>query len=123
MAPMSDDTWEVVGGASTGGIIVRSGKDKQSPECPARLSTGSKIRVVEATASRVSYELVCGEGPQKGWVNIQFQGRDLIAKSEMESHEKALEEYGKRFGEQPLSKESSGYQRRSFPLDGGNWEY
>lgn len=117
MSPPCEDTWEIVGGAATGGIIVRTGKDKQSPECKSRLSTGAKIRIVEANATRASYELVSGDGPEKGWVSTQFQGRDLIAKVEVGNDEKVLEEYGRRFGLQP-PKDSNGFQRTSFPWAG-----
>jgi len=131
-----NDMMEVVGGAKTG-IIVRTGKDKNSPECDDRLSKGAKIRVVATTASRVHYELVSGEGPKKGWVVMSAKGKDLLTKMQTEGGDalpvggaeklavvsvpspqmdsnQALEEYSRRFGEQP-QKEFLGFHRKAFP--------
>jgi hypothetical protein len=82
MAATSADIWEVVGGAANGGIIVRTGKDKSSTEAAERLSKGAKIRVVDRVGFRVGYELISGEGPQRGWVISKLQGKELLVKIE-----------------------------------------
>lgn len=131
-----DDVLEVVGGAGKGGIIVRTGKDTSAPEYSERLCKGAKIRVVEATASRVGYELVSGDGPHRGWVTTKFQGKDLLAKTDSEDDNEPLrdaetvhsseadsqdvfEEYCKRFGQQP-KKEFLGFNRKPFPWGVGH---
>jgi len=113
---MSDGAWEVVGGTAKGGILVRTGEEKKSPEHSERLRTGSEIRVVETSGSRVRYELLSGEGPPTGWVTIAFQGRDLIVEMKTDkvpSSQEALRHYCRQFGEQP-QKANMGYNRKSF---------
>mmetsp|Transcript_66648 Transcript_66648/g.104176 ORF Transcript_66648/g.104176 Transcript_66648/m.104176 type:complete len:1210 (+) Transcript_66648:73-3702(+) len=99
-----DALWEVIGGASKGGLIVRHGEDKSSEEATERLSTGSIIRVLEKTDTRVRYELLSGEGPQSGWVNTRFNGKDLLTQLQelaINLEEEALRGYCLHFGEQP----------------------
>lgn len=62
------DLLEVVGGASSGGIIVRAGREKTSAADARRLARGSRVRAREVEGERLRYELVEGEGPASGWV-------------------------------------------------------
>lgn len=112
MVATYDSVWTVVGGSAKGGIIVRTGKEKNSPECPHRLSTGSKVRVVDGSGTRVCYELLHGEGPEKGWVASALNGNDLLVRDEVTPSHDALEEYCRRFGRQQL--DHSQRSRRKF---------
>ncbi|CAK8991661.1 UDP-glycosyltransferase 83A1 [Durusdinium trenchii] len=70
--------WEVVGGATGGGILVREGEKLGSAELPQRLSTGAIIRQKELKGERLCFDLVCGDGPTTGWVSLKLKGRDLV---------------------------------------------
>jgi len=77
------DIFEVVGGATSGGIIVRVDKEKSSAEIPERLATGSMVKVVETDGTRASYELLSGTGPTQGWVSMSAGGKPLLSKADM----------------------------------------
>eukprot|EP00972_Heterocapsa_arctica_P036391 5356714-Heterocapsa_arctica.AAC.1 len=66
---MVHDSFEVIGGAANGGIIVREGKALDTKHDIDRLSTGSVVRALEfdQKAGRIRYELVSGNGPATGW--------------------------------------------------------
>mmetsp|Transcript_50691 Transcript_50691/g.151680 ORF Transcript_50691/g.151680 Transcript_50691/m.151680 type:complete len:345 (-) Transcript_50691:108-1142(-) len=81
---MSDQIWEVVGGTSSGGILVRAEQAVKSKELPERLRTGSLIRQVELAGDRLSYELVYGSGPLKGWISLKLKSADLVKKTDRE---------------------------------------
>jgi len=72
--------WKVVGGTEKGGLIVRKGMDTLSQQENVRLSTGSIIEELSRQADRLEYNLIAGEGPQSGWVSVQFKGKDLVVK-------------------------------------------
>ncbi|CAE7455379.1 unnamed protein product [Symbiodinium natans] len=72
--------WEVVGGATSDGILVRSGASLATRQDGQRLATGAVIRQIERTQGRVRYELVRGEGPNTGWVSLCLRGKDLLAR-------------------------------------------
>jgi len=74
--------FEVVGGSSKGGIIVRKGKEVSSEEVPERLSKGSLVKALDYEAGRIHYELVSGTGPASGWVSTHFHDKALLAKHE-----------------------------------------
>mmetsp|Transcript_106681 Transcript_106681/g.296925 ORF Transcript_106681/g.296925 Transcript_106681/m.296925 type:complete len:527 (+) Transcript_106681:100-1680(+) len=69
--------WEVVGGSDSGGILVREGKELQSPPS-GRLGTGSVVMQVEAVEDRVHYYMVMGDGPPEGWVSIKTKSSVLL---------------------------------------------
>jgi hypothetical protein len=73
-------TWEVVGGASTGGLIVRTGKGTDTDQCPDRLLLGSVVEEVQLLGGRLNYKLNTGYGPQTGWVSTTLKGKDLLVK-------------------------------------------
>jgi hypothetical protein len=73
------DEWEVVGGLSSGGILVREGKSTSSKESNERLKTGSIVRALQVLDGRLHYELLAGEGPEKGWVSTCAKGQDIMA--------------------------------------------
>jgi len=79
------DVFEVVGGSSKGGIIVRTGKETTSAEVPERLSTGSLVKALEFDAGRVHFEIVEGSGPKSGWVSTHFHDKVLLAKRDTAS--------------------------------------
>mmetsp|Transcript_2970 Transcript_2970/g.6529 ORF Transcript_2970/g.6529 Transcript_2970/m.6529 type:complete len:404 (-) Transcript_2970:156-1367(-) len=73
--------WEVVGGADKGGILIREGVDLKSPQCEARLATGSIVEEMEVVGERLHYKLVRGSGPAEGWASIRISGKELLVKS------------------------------------------
>lgn len=79
---MSGQLWEVVGGTDKGGIIVREGKDLQSPQTADRLSTGALIKELALEGDRVHYERLTGSGPARGWVSCKLKGKDLIIRTD-----------------------------------------
>mmetsp|Transcript_118958 Transcript_118958/g.337264 ORF Transcript_118958/g.337264 Transcript_118958/m.337264 type:complete len:647 (-) Transcript_118958:28-1968(-) len=74
--------WEVVGGGSKGGIIVRTGRSLQSDQKPQLLSTGSIAQEIELLGERLHYQLRSGVGPQTGWVSTKVPGRDLVVRTD-----------------------------------------
>lgn len=101
---MSGGIWEVTGGKTSGGVVVRQGKDTKSPEHPdGRLATGSVVVELELDGERMRYTLLQGEGPREGWVALKFKDTRLLkpagekgtkaAKEEAEV-KKARENYG-----------------------------
>lgn len=80
-AAMADNQlWEVVGGASTGGILVRAGRELKSAEASSRLESHAVVRQLELKGERLNYQLVSGDGPQTGWVSLTLKGKDLLVK-------------------------------------------
>jgi len=71
-------TWEVIGGADKGGILVRQGLDLKSPQASARLSTGAKVQELQIVGERLNYKLLEGTGPSEGWVSVRVQGKELL---------------------------------------------
>merc|ERR1719346_153571 len=77
--------WEVVGGGSTGGIVVRMGEDTASPfQIPPRIATGAIIEEVILTEEgRLCFNRLYGFGPNFGWCSIKLtNGKDLLVKTE-----------------------------------------
>jgi len=74
--------WEIVGGADKGGILVREGVEKDSPQKDDRLSTGALVEELELKGDRLQYKLVEGKGPAKGWIAIKITGKDLAVKTD-----------------------------------------
>uniref|UniRef100_A0A7S0FN85 Uncharacterized protein n=1 Tax=Pyrodinium bahamense TaxID=73915 RepID=A0A7S0FN85_9DINO len=72
--------WEVVGGADKGGILVREGRGTDTKQLPERLSTGALVEELELVGDRLSYKLVTGSGPSKGWISIRIAGKVLARK-------------------------------------------
>uniref|UniRef100_A0A7S4URA9 Glycosyltransferase family 28 N-terminal domain-containing protein n=1 Tax=Alexandrium monilatum TaxID=311494 RepID=A0A7S4URA9_9DINO len=74
------NTWEVVGGSRSGGLVVRKGSDTKSAEFPERLATGSVIQEIELQGERMRYTRVTGSGPDEGWIGTKFKGKDQLKK-------------------------------------------
>jgi len=74
-------TWEIVGGADKGGIIVRRGLATTSPQCEERLSTGAIVQEMELSGERLQYKLLTGTGPATGWVSIKLKDKDLAVRT------------------------------------------
>jgi len=77
-----DDIWEVIGGVSKGGIIVRSGRETSSLQIAERLCPGALVEVMEQHAGRLHYRMLSGTGPKSGWVSTKVKGKDLLVKAE-----------------------------------------
>lgn len=77
------EIWKVVGGASTGGIIVRTGCALTSPVVAGgqRLATGALVRQLATEGDRLLYELLSGKGPSSGWVTLRAAGRELLVQA------------------------------------------
>eukprot|EP00913_Durusdinium_trenchii_P004407 g4086.t1 len=60
-------TWEVIGGAISGGLLVRSGRALGSERESQRLRTGSVVEQIELDGERLHYKLLEGAGPLTGW--------------------------------------------------------
>ncbi|CAE7487477.1 unnamed protein product [Symbiodinium sp. CCMP2456] len=74
--------WQVVGGAASGGIVVRSGASLTTQQADLRLANGAIVQQLEAKSvrgsGRLRYELVRGTGPSTGWVSLCLHGKDLL---------------------------------------------
>mmetsp|Transcript_61395 Transcript_61395/g.101887 ORF Transcript_61395/g.101887 Transcript_61395/m.101887 type:complete len:270 (+) Transcript_61395:57-866(+) len=81
---MASQTWEVVGGADKGGIIVREGLDTKSTQADSRLSTGALVKQLKLEGDRLQYERLTGTGPQTGWVSVKLKDKDLLVKTDKE---------------------------------------
>ncbi|CAE7827231.1 unnamed protein product [Symbiodinium necroappetens] len=78
--------WQVVGGEATGGIIVRTGPDTNSPKLNVRLSTGALVQELEVNGDRLHYALQAGRGPSTGWVSIRLGEKELLVRAEHADH-------------------------------------
>merc|ERR1712217_291361 len=70
--------WIVTGGGSTGGIVVRKDESTRSELYKDRLATGARIEEVSITGKRLQFRKVCGEGPDFGWVSMEYLGTKLV---------------------------------------------
>ncbi|CAK9076325.1 unnamed protein product [Durusdinium trenchii] len=68
--------WSIIGGGTTGGILVRDGESTKS-EQTGRLGTGAVVEQLKLKGDRLQYQLVSGEGPSEGWVSVTLQGKPL----------------------------------------------
>mmetsp|Transcript_115957 Transcript_115957/g.322934 ORF Transcript_115957/g.322934 Transcript_115957/m.322934 type:complete len:1119 (+) Transcript_115957:59-3415(+) len=71
--------WEVIGGGSKGGIVVRLGEGLKTQEL-GRLETGAEVEEMEISGERLHYRLISGEGPNFGWVSTHLKGTPLLNK-------------------------------------------
>jgi len=74
-------TWDIVGGADKGGIIVRKGESVKSEQLLDRLSTGASVEEIELKGERLHYRRITGNGPDEGWVSIKLSGKDLAVRA------------------------------------------
>jgi hypothetical protein len=77
----SGQTWTVLGGSETGGILVRDGASLDAPKS-GRLATGSTVREIEMFGDRLNYALLSGTGPETGWVSIFLRGKPLLSRND-----------------------------------------
>lgn len=82
VSPSSETIWEIVGGSTKGGIVVRAGAEISSAEQSTRLSTGARVREIEMRGERLHYRLLEGSGPSEGWVSIKLKDKDLAIRKE-----------------------------------------
>lgn len=76
--PREGRQWAVVGGRSTGGIVVRKAKDVKSVQFPTRLATGARVEELEREGDRMHFRRLIGDGPDFGWVSLSFKGAPLL---------------------------------------------
>jgi len=69
--------WEIVGGGSKGGILVREGFEISSPKAPSRLSTGATVQELSHLAERLHYRRLTGTGPDEGWISVSLDNKTL----------------------------------------------
>lgn len=88
-------TWEVIGGAISGGLLVRSGRALGSERESQRLRTGSVVEQIELDGERLHYKLLEGAGPLTGWVSTKLGGRELLQRcsSTTSGTEKSKEDF------------------------------
>lgn len=72
------DAWLVVGGGSSGGIVVRAARQLSSQEHPKKLATGARVKQVARVGDRLHYKLLEGEGPEEGWVSLKLREKELL---------------------------------------------
>jgi len=71
--------WMVVGGSTSGGIVVRAAAEVVSPELRLRLSTGALVEELEPPQNgRLHFRKLRGEGPDFGWASLNFRGVPLL---------------------------------------------
>ncbi|CAJ1377375.1 unnamed protein product [Effrenium voratum] len=95
--PLKDQTlerpsrvWQVLGGRSKGGILVRHSSETSSPAAKERLCTGSLVRELERKEQRLRFQRLTGSGPESGWVSISLQdGQALLQLLDCETAEQA----------------------------------
>lgn len=73
-------SWEVTGGADTGGVIVREGVELHSAKLPQRLSCGAVVEEVEFTGKRLLFRRISGTGPDRGWISVAVNGKVLACR-------------------------------------------
>jgi len=79
---MCSQLWDVVGGSTSGGILVREGKETSSPQLCERLTTGAVVKELALVGQRLHFELITGSGPSTGWVSITLSGKPLLVQSD-----------------------------------------
>lgn len=77
---MAGQIYEVVAGGDTGGVLVRISRDRNSPQFPEKLSSGSLVMCREVSGDRILYDRIAGtgSGPNSGWVCVRQGIRDLL---------------------------------------------
>eukprot|EP00413_Alexandrium_margalefii_P044244 CAMPEP_0204604062 /NCGR_PEP_ID=MMETSP0661-20131031/57628_1 /ASSEMBLY_ACC=CAM_ASM_000606 /TAXON_ID=109239 /ORGANISM="Alexandrium margalefi, Strain AMGDE01CS-322" /LENGTH=493 /DNA_ID=CAMNT_0051615187 /DNA_START=62 /DNA_END=1543 /DNA_ORIENTATION=- len=77
---MAGQIWEVVGGGDTGGVIVRISRERNAPQFPERLTSGSLVMGKEIVGDRLLYDRIAGTGygPDSGWVCVRQGPKDLL---------------------------------------------
>lgn len=73
-----NNIWQVTGGRSKGGILVREKCETSSPALAERLSTGALVRELERQDDRLCFQRLTGTGPDSGWVSLRLQGGQAL---------------------------------------------
>mmetsp|Transcript_865 Transcript_865/g.1969 ORF Transcript_865/g.1969 Transcript_865/m.1969 type:complete len:627 (+) Transcript_865:118-1998(+) len=98
--------WQVVGGASSGGIVVRAESGLESQEATAKLAHGALVRELWVQKDRLRYQLLRGGGPRSGWVSITCKQKPLLVRV-------------KHYMQMPSMRigDSSSHKAKALPLD------
>jgi len=75
---MAVNIYEVVGGVSSGGILVRTDVDLKSAPAISRLATGSVVQEIAQEGGRLLYKKLTGTGPDYGWVTVVASDKPLL---------------------------------------------
>lgn len=75
--PAAGPCWIVVGGVSSGGIVVRRGEGTKTEEL-GRVGTGARLLEKELVGERLHYQRLSGDGPAEGWVSLKFKATPLV---------------------------------------------
>lgn len=70
--------WQVIGGAETGGLLVREGYELSSRPLARRLGRGAVVQELELRGDRLYFGRLFGEGPGIGWISVSLHGRRLV---------------------------------------------
>jgi len=73
--------WQVVGGKTSNGIVVKEGKSIKTAELSQRLTHGAFVREIAAEKDRLHYKKLTGSGPESGWVSVKTSAGTLLEKS------------------------------------------
>jgi len=122
--------WEVVGEDD---LVVSTGKETDSEKEADLLAVGSLVKALSVEAGRLHYEIITGDGPEEGWVDIKKDDSEVLvqvsrrtpappvslrdAKEQLQPQdptkvEEALQHYCRQFMKRPEDKVF--YQRQSF---------
>jgi len=74
--------WEIVGGQTAGGIVVREGQSLKTAQCDERVSFGALVEEIELIGERLHYKLREGDGPEEGWVSLTLKSNPLVTKTD-----------------------------------------
>lgn len=101
--------WKIVGGVTSGGVLVRAGSDLSSLKLPERLSTGALVQEVElvpdvlesggGSLQRLHYRRLTGTGPSEGWITLALNQKMLAVRealsisADLLSHEGREDEF------------------------------
>lgn len=74
--------WEVVGGGSKSGLVVRRGSSREAAAEAERLAVHSLVEELLIDGDRLNYKLLYGTGPPTGWVSLSSGGKALLVQSD-----------------------------------------
>mmetsp|Transcript_48347 Transcript_48347/g.87399 ORF Transcript_48347/g.87399 Transcript_48347/m.87399 type:complete len:883 (-) Transcript_48347:236-2884(-) len=97
----SSQLWEIVGGAESGGILVREGIDLGSQPKSTRLGVGAIVGEIKLEGERLNYRKLTGSGPQEGWISIALRDKVLAMRTTKSKVSLDVEAYEEEEKEEP----------------------